>query len=546
MEDTTQSTAQAFVTALESEGVRHIFGVPGEENLDILQAIKTSSIEFVPTRHEQAAGFMAATVGRLTGTPGVALSTLGPGATNLMTAAAYAQLGAMPMIMITGQKPIRESKQGSFQIIDIVSMMSQVTKYSKTLVEGRLAPSFVREAFRLASEERPGAALIEIPEDVAAEQVKTKLLPITHTRRPVAEAKAIRRTIDLLKAAKKPLIIVGAGANRKRTSNMLTKLVESHHIPFSTTQMGKGVIDETRPEFAGTAALSAHDYVHRSIEQADLIINVGHDVVEKPPFIMEGDRTVVHIDFQPASVNEIYYPQVEVVGDIANAIWQIKEELDSIDTSKLWDTDYHTAHKAQLDKDFSGAVEASSTITPQFLVHQIRKSVPHDGVVTLDNGMYKLYFARHFEARFENTLLLDNALATMGAGLPSAIATKLVHQEKKVVAVVGDGGFMMNSQEVETAIRLNLDIVIVILNDQKFQMIRWKQVNEGHQEFGMEFGNPDFKLYAESYGAKGYTAHTPEEFSTILESTLNEKGVHIIDTAIDYSKNAESLIAKEA
>jgi len=546
MNTSSTTTASAFVEALEQEGVRYIFGIPGEENLDILAAIKRSSIEFIPTRHEQAAGFMAATVGRLTGIPGVALSTLGPGATNLVTAAAYAQLGAMPMVMVTGQKPIRLSKQGAFQIIDVVSMMSQVTKYSKTLVEGRHAPSYVREAFRLASEERPGAALIEIPEDIASESVETQLLPITHTRRPVAEAKAIRRTIALLKEARRPLLIVGAGANRKRTSNMLTKLVNEHHIPFATTQMGKGVIDEHLPEFAGTAALSKDDYVHRSIEQADLIINIGHDVVEKPPFIMSGDRTVVHIDFQPASVNEIYYPQVEVVGDIANAIWQLKEELDGTDISKNWDTEFHKPHKAQLDADFTEALEQSSTITPQVLVNTVRKAVPDDGVVTLDNGMYKLYFARHFEARFENTLLLDNALATMGAGVPSAIATKLIHPDKKVVAVAGDGGFMMNSQELETAVRLKLDLVIIILNDQAFQMIRWKQTNEGFDEFGMTFNNPDFVAYAESYGAHGHRATTPAELSELLTSSLTAKGVHVIDAHIDYSKNAESLLAKEA
>jgi len=540
----TQSTAHVFIKALENEGVEYIFGVPGEENLAIMDAIKDSSIEFIATRHEQAAGFMGATVGRLTGSPGVALSTLGPGAINLMTAAAYAQLGALPLVMITGQKPIHESTQGSFQIIDIVSMMSQVTKYSKTLVEGRQAPSFVREAFRLASEERPGASLIEIPEDVASEKIQTHLLPIPEIRRPVAEIKSITRTVELLTAAKKPLLVIGAGANRKRTSAMLTELVESYHIPFATTQMGIGVIDESMPEFAGTAALSSDDYVHRTIEEADLIINVGHDVVEKPPFIMDSDRTVVHIGFQPASVGEIYYPQVEVIGDIANAIWQVKEALDDIETSQLWDTEYHKVHKAQLDDDFQSAVESSVTITPQFLVDLVQRTIPREGIVTLDNGMYKLYFARHFEAHCGNALLLDNELATMGAGVPSAIAAKLIHPDKKVVAVVGDGGFMMNSQELETAVRLKLNLVIVILNDHTFQMIRWKQANEGFSEFGMKFGNPDFKLYAESYGATGHTARTPEEFKDIFETALDSTGVHIIDTAIDYSRNMESLITR--
>jgi acetolactate synthase-1/2/3 large subunit len=534
------NTAVALIKSLEAEGIQYVFGVPGEENLDVLDALKDSTIEFIITRHEQAAAFMAATVGRLTGTPGVALSTLGPGATNLVTGAAYAQLGAMPMLMITGQKPIRHSKQGAFQIIDVVDMMTPITKYSKQLVEGNMIAASVREAVRVATEERPGASLIEIPEDIAAEEITFKLLPQSSTRRPVAEHKSIAQAVELLKNAKKPIIIVGAGANRKRTSNMLTEFVKTFNIPFVPTQMGKGVVAESLPQYAGTAALSSDDYVHDTLAKADLVINVGHDVVEKPPFIMTGERPVIHINFEPAEVNEIYYPQYEVVGDIANAIWQIKESLSDSDLSR-WDTDYHLDAKQKLSERFAAQLSSAVSLTPQAIVAGTRDCVKNDSIVALDNGMYKIWFARHYNAEHENTLLLDNALATMGAGLPSAMAAKLVHPDKKIVAVVGDGGFMMNSQELETAVRLKLDLVVVILNDNSYQMIRWKQGKMGMDDYGLQFNNPDFVKYAESYGAVGSRVHTKEEYAESLSRALHEGGVQIIEAVTDYSTSAEDL-----
>ena len=534
------NTAVALIKSLEAEGIQYVFGVPGEENLDVLDALKDSSIKFIITRHEQAAAFMAATVGRLTGTPGVALSTLGPGATNLVTGAAYAQLGAMPMLMITGQKPIRHSKQGAFQIIDVVDMMSPITKYSKQLVEGNMIAASVREAVRVATEERPGAAHIEIPEDIAAEEITFKLLPQSSTRRPVAEHKSIAQAVELLKKAKKPIIIVGAGANRKRTSNMLTEFVKTYNIPFVPTQMGKGVIAESLPQYAGTAALSSDDYVHDTLAEADLVINVGHDVVEKPPFIMTGERPVVHINFESAEVNDIYYPQYEVIGDIANAIWQIKEALTAKDT-RHWNTGYHQPAKEKLAARFDNQTQSATSLTPQVIVSSTRVSVKDSGIIALDNGMYKIWFARHYMAEHENTILLDNALATMGAGIPSAMAAKLVYPEKQVVAIAGDGGFMMNSQELETAVRLKLDLVIVILNDSSYQMIRWKQENMGMDDYGLQFNNPDFVKYAESYGATGQRATTKEEYERSLQTALSGGGVQVIDVAIDYSHSAEDL-----
>jgi len=533
--------AEALIKSLEAEGIQYVFGVPGEENLDVLEALEGSTMTFIITRHEQAAAFMAATVGRFTGTPGVALSTLGPGATNLVTGAAYAQLGAMPMLMITGQKPIRHSKQGSFQIIDVVDMMTPITKYSKQLVEGKMVAASVREAVRIATEERPGAALIEIPEDIAAEEIENYFaLPQPVTRRPIGEYKAINKVVELLKQSKKPLIIIGAGSNRKRTSNMLTELITKYNIPFVPTQMGKGVVSEKLPQYAGTAALSSDDYVHETIDEADLIIQVGHDVVEKPPFIMSGERPVVHVNFESASVNDIYYPQYEVVGDIANAIWQIKEAMVEQNFS-AWETTYHEKPLARMNREFAADIASVTSLTPQVIVDITRSITPEGSILALDNGMYKIWFARHFASYHENTLLLDNALATMGAGLPSAIAAKLINSDRKVIAMVGDGGFMMNSQELETAIRLNLDLVVVILNDESFQMIRWKQDNLGMKDYGLQFNNPDFVKYAESYGATGHRAKTNEEYEAMLQKSLDASGVHIIDVAIDYSSSAEDL-----
>ena len=539
---THKRTADIIIQALELEGITYIFGVPGEENLHILDAIGASNkIKFVVTRHEQAAGFMAATIGRLTGKPAVALSTLGPGATNLMTAAAYAQLGAMPLLMLTGQKPIKHSKQGAFQIIDIVDMMQPLTKFSKQLVEGSVAPSYVREAVRISSEERPGAALIEIPEDVAEEQSNAQPIEPSYSRRPIAEEKSIKKLAELLTAAHKPLVIIGAGANRKRTSNMLTQFVKEYHIPFVDTQMGKGVVDEALPEFAGTAALSSGDYVHRTIEQADLILNVGYDSVEKPPFIDNGEQTIVHINFSSAVVNEIYHPEYEVIGDVANAIWQLMERLKDQKTVFSFDTKYHHDNIQKLQHTFSHQVKSATTLTPQVIVHTLRSLWPASGTVTLDNGMYKIWFARHFQTTFENSLLLDNALATMGAGLPSAIAAKIEQPDKPVAAVIGDGGFMMNSQELETAIRLKLDLTILILNDGAYQMIKWKQQSSGLKDFGLTFNNPDFVKLASSYGAKAHTATNSQELEQAIQASLSSGTVDVINVHIDYNSSAKDL-----
>ncbi|KAF1721294.1 acetolactate synthase large subunit [Pseudoxanthomonas wuyuanensis] len=529
-----------FVRALEAEGVEYIFGVPGEENLDLLESLRHSPIRMVVTRHEQAAGFMAATLGRLTGKPGVCLSTLGPGATNLVTAAAYAQLGAMPMLMLTGQKPIRSSKQGAFQIIDVVDMMRPITKYTRQIVAAAGIPAKVREAFRRAAEERPGATHLELPEDIAREDCDALLLPASHSRRPVADQKAIVMARRALEKAKHPLLLIGAGANRKTSSRMLQRFVDTLGVPFCATQMGKGVVDENHPLWLGCAALSDGDYVHRAIAAADLILMVGHDVVEKPPFFMrEGRRTVIHINYVSAEVDSVYFPQIELVGDIANTMWRLQNELEP---SPHWDFSFFDrVRQALCDQVREGGDDPRFPMLPQRVVADIRRCMGEQDFVCLDNGIYKLWFARNYRAARPNTLLLDNALATMGAGLPSAMAAALLHPERKVLAVCGDGGFMMNSQELETCVRLGLNLTVLVLRDDALGMIRWKQEEMGFGDYAMTLGNPDFVKYAESYGAHGHRPGSADAFAPLLARCLAEDGVHLIDLPVDYSQNVRIL-----
>ncbi len=531
-----------LVKALEAEGVQYVFGVPGEENLDVVESLRTSSIQLIVTRHEQTAGFIAATIGRFTGKPGVALSTLGPGATNFTTAAAYATLGGMPMMMITGQKPIKSSKQGHFQIVDVVRMMQPLTKFTKQINNANVLAATVREACQIATEERPGAVHLELPEDIAAEDSpNTMIFPVQNVRRPVAEQKAIQGAVDMIRSAKRPLLLVGAGANRKVTAKMLQEFVELTGIPFFNTQMGKGVIDERHAAYIGTAALSSNDLVHVAVEQADVIVNVGHDVIEKPPFIMkQGGAQVIHINFYRAKVDTVYFPQHEVIGDIGNAIWQIKEGLIPHLPSVAWDFSRFQKIKQTIEDHIARDTnDPRFPMVPQRFVADVRKALPEDGILTLDNGMYKLWFARNYKAYHPNTILLDNALATMGAGLPSAMAAKLLYPNRAVVAVCGDGGFMMNSQEVETAVRLKQHLVILILNDSGYGMIKWKQEAGGFESHGLDFGNPDFVLYAQSYGAQGHRVQKTDELLPLIQECLATPAVHIIDVPIDYAPNKE-------
>jgi acetolactate synthase I/II/III large subunit len=531
-----------FVRALENEGVEYIFGVPGEENLDFLNSLRSSSIKLILTRHEQGAGFMAATYGRLTGKTGVCLATLGPGATNLVTPAAYAHLGAMPMLMITGQKPIKQSKQGQFQIVDVVSMLKPITKLAHQIVNANTIPSLVREAFRLAELERPGAVHLELPEDIAAEMADDdQVFDPTHPRRANCDAHALDQVVDRIKSAKHPLLLVGAGANRKRVIAALEAFVEKTGIPFVNTQMGKGVIGGFSRLYLGTAALSEGDYVHDAIATADLIINAGHDVVEKPPFLMEhGGTDVIHINFSPAQIDDVYFPQFELVGDLSSSFVALTDRL-SVTESHDFEP-FEPIRKAVINHISESADDPSFPLVPQRIVADVRRVMPDDGIIALDNGMYKIWFARNYRTTQPNTVLLDNALATMGAGLPSAMMAAMLHPDRNVMAICGDGGFMMNSQELETAVRLSLNLVVLILRDDSYGMIRWKQEVGGFSDWGLEYGNPDFVAYANSYGATGHRVEATEDFVATLLGCFEAGGVHLVEVPIDYSENKRVLI----
>ncbi|MFL6601338.1 MAG: acetolactate synthase large subunit [Steroidobacteraceae bacterium] len=533
--------SDVLVAALENEGVDRIFGIPGEENLDVVESIRRSSIQLVLTRHEQAAAFMAATYGRLTGKPGVCITTLGPGALNLTTGAAYALLGAMPMVMITGQKGILSSRQARFQIVDIVAAMRPLTKLSRQIVAPNMIATLVREAFRVAQEERPGPVHLELPEDIAAEECGEAILIPPHSLElPVANATAISRAAEMIMSARAPLLMLGAAASRPRSTADLAQFVLRTKIPYFTTQMGKGTVPGGTELYMGTAALSERDYVHEAIERADLIVTIGHDTVEKPPFIMgEGGPKVVHVGYQPATVEQVYFPQAEVIGDIGPSLRVLADQV----AGKIPNAQALLPLRAGI---LSRVAERATEerFTPQRIVHDVRQVMPADGILALDNGMYKIWFARNYRTRLANTLLLDNALATMGAGLPSAMVAAMLYPERRVMAICGDGGFMMNSQELETALRLRLNLVVLILEDGAYGMIRWKQSVDQFPDFGMTFGNPDFVKYAQAYGAQGTRVATIGALVPSLETAFASGGVHVIAVPIDYSEN-ERVLVKE-
>ena len=531
-----------LVAALENEGVDRIFALPGEENLDVLESLRHSMIELVLTRHEQAAAFMAATQGRLTGRPGVCLSTLGPGALNFTTAAAYAHLGAMPMLMITGQKAIKSARQARFQIVDIVGAMRPLTKSTRQIVSAAAIPTMVRDAFRVAVEERPGPVHLELPEDIAAEPAEAPLVLPHPLDRPIASREALDRTAAIILEARHPLIMIGAAGNRPRLIDALSDFVRRTRIPFFNTQMGKGAVTGGSNLYLGTAALSERDYVHDAIDRADLIIAIGHDTVEKPPFLMgqaAGGPRVIYVGYTSAHVEEVFYPDAELIGDIGASVLALADRLegrlspDPVMAELRQNILCHINERAEDDR---------FPVIPQRLVHDVRAVLPEDGILCLDNGMYKIWFARNYRTHVANTLLLDNALATMGAGLPSAISAKLLNPELRVMALCGDGGFMMNSQELETAVRLKLDLVVVIVEDSAYGMIRWKQAVDGFPDFGMTFGNPDFVAYANSYGGHGHRIASTAELVPTLEAAFAKGGVHVVAVPVDYSENTRVLV----
>jgi len=540
MNERVTNAAEVFVACLAAEGIEYIFGVPGEENLVFLEAVRNSSITFITTRHEQAAVFMAATFGRLTGNTGVALSTLGPGATNLLTGVAYAQLAGIPLLVITGQKPIKKSKQGKFQIINVVEMMKPVTKYTETIISNDKIPSMTRHAISLSESERPGAVHLELPEDIA-EEVCTAMPIIPYkVRRPIADSKAIDQALVDIENSKHPIIIVASGGNRKLVRKQLKIFLEKTGIPFVSTQMGKGVEDERNDLYIGTTALSGGDYVHQALRNADLVIMIGHDISEKPPIILTIEHCkVIHINFYPAVIDDIYTPTREVVGDISYTLWSLSE---NIKINKNWDFKYFFKVRDVLKKDIEKfALSTDFPLRPERIVRDINAVVSRDGMLALDNGMYKIWIARNYITSEQNGVLLDNALATMGAGLPSGIAAKMLYPQKKVLVVAGDGGIMMSIAELETAVRLGINLVVLILDDSGFGMIRWKQKDMNLKEFGLSFNNPDFVKLAESFGAVGHKVTEASMLEDTLRNAFDSKGLHVIVCPVNYDKANECL-----
>jgi len=529
-----------FVKCLEVEWVDYIYWVPWEENLDLLESIRKSNIRFILTRNEQTAVFMAATYWRLSGKTGVALATLGPWATNMLTWVAYAQLWWMPILIITWQKPIKKSKQWQFQIIDVVSMMKPITKSSQTIISWTKINFLIRNAFKIAEAEKPWAVHLELAEDIAAEELDDKFTPLKleKVRRPVVDEKWIKLLEDKLRKAKSPILLIWAWANRKRITKYLSEFIIKNNIPFFCSQMWKWVIDERLDQYIWTAALTENDYIHEAINKADLILSIWYDIVEKPTNIIWQDWIeTIHINFYDAVLDNVYLAWLEIVWDIANTIWKLSQ-IDFSNTK--WD--FKEIYK--ISKNYNKKIkdnlilEENETIMyPRKLALDLREVLGEEDILVLDNWLYKVWLARNYPAYKANTILLDNALATMWAWLASAISAKLINPEKNIVCVTWDWWLVMNLWDLETAVRLWIDISIVILNNANYWMIRWKQENAWFWDFWLNFNNPDFVKLAESFWAKWYNIKDKNEFKWILKKSLSEQWIKIIDLAFDYPKD---------
>jgi acetolactate synthase-1/2/3 large subunit len=521
-----------IVQCLENEQVRYVFGLPGEEILDILDSFLDSRITFIPTRHEQGAAFMADAYGRLTGRPGVCLSTLGPGATNLATGIADANLDRAPLVAITGQAGRDRIHKESHQRVDIVEHFRPLTKWNTRVETAAVIPEVIRKAFKLAESEKPGACHVEVPEDVAREAIDGTPLSTERARRPSPDRQALETAARLIEAASFPLIFAGNGVIRGRASGELRAFARSHGIPVAHTFMAKGSMPYDDDLCLLSVGLQARDYISCGFDKADLIIAVGYDPVEYAPKFWNPDRkkSIVHIDFTPAEVDSFYQPAVEVVADVREAI----ELLGGLVKGQKDPTPYHTLRRFILAELAEGADDDTFPLKPQRILKDLRARMGREDILISDVGTHKLWIARTFPAYEPNTVLISNGYAAMGFALPAAIAAKLVHPERKVVAVSGDGGFLMNCQELETARRLGLAIVNVIFRDGGYNLIQWKQQTHLGREAGVKFGNPDFVALAAAFGAKGYRVDSARALGPILAEALAHPGPSIVDVPVDY------------
>ncbi len=530
------NTAELLVKCLENEGVEYIFGLPGEENLHVLQALKSSSIKFITVRHEQGAAFMADVYGRLTGKAGVCLSTLGPGATNLMTGVADANLDRAPLVAITGQVGTDRMHIESHQYLDLVAMFAPVTKWNAQIVRPSNTPEIVRKAFKISQSEKPGAVHIDLPENIAAMPAEGKPLSGDDHEKSYASFHSIEKAAAAINQAKNPIILVGNGAIRAHASEALQGFAQTLQIPVANSFMGKGVIPYLNPLALWAVGLQSRDFITCGFEHADLIICVGYDLIEYSPkkWNPKGDIPIVHIDVTAAEIDSSYLPVAEVIGDISDSLNEIVSRCDRSAASKPYGLGLREAIQVDYEQH---SQDQGFPIKPQKIVYDLRQVMGDHDIVISDVGAHKMWMARHYHCSQPNTCLISNGFAAMGIAIPGAIAAKLVHPDRKVVAVTGDGGFMMNSQELETALRIGTAFVTLIFNDGGYGLIEWKQQNQFGESGFIKFSNPDFVKYAESMGLKGYRVTSAEALIPTLREALAQSVPTIIDCPVDYREN---------
>lgn len=530
------NTAELLVKCLENEGVEYIFGLPGEENLDVLEALKNSSIKFITTRHEQGAAFMADVYGRLTGKAGVCLSTLGPGATNLMTGVADANLDGAPLVAITGQVGTDRMHIESHQYLDLVAMFAPVTKWNKQIVRPGITPEVVRRAFKTAQSEKPGAVHIDLPENIAAMAADGSPLPLDSQEKVYASYRTLNMAAAVISKAKNPLILAGNGAIRANASEALTEFATALNIPVANTFMGKGVIPYTHPLALWAVGLQQRDLISCAFDRSDLIIAVGYDLIEYSPkkWNPDGKLPIIHIGMTPAEIDSSYAPVVEVVGDITDSLIDILKRADRQNKP----TPVTAGLKTEIRADYETyANDTGFPIKPQKLIYDLRQVMGPEDIAISDVGAHKMWMARHYHSDCPNTCIISNGFAAMGIAIPGAIAAKLVYPDKRIVAVTGDGGFMMNCQELETALRVGTPFVTLIFNDGGYGLIEWKQFNHFGTSSFIKFGNPDFVKFAESMGLKGYRVESAQDLIPILEDAFRQDVPTVIDVPVDYGEN---------
>lgn len=538
-----QKASDLFVRCLEAEGVTHIFGVPGEENADLMISLMDSSIEFVLCRHEQAAAFIADVYGRLTGKAGVCLSTLGPGATNLVTGLADANMDRAPVVAIIGQGSTRRLHKESHQNMDAIAMVEPISKWAHSIVGSDTIPEVLRKAFKLAEAEKPGVTVIELPEDIAKQAIQAHPMPVYTTRRAAADHKAITQAVEAIVAARRPLILAGNGAIRKRAANQLRRLADKTGIPVVNTFMGKGAVPMDDRHCLFTMGLQGKDHINHAMDQVDLVVTVGYDLVEYSPSFWNADmkKKVVHIDFLPAEIDYHYTVAVDVVGDIADALWQINMELERNHAGKLplQNIDSWQKLRNNILQDFAMEKDdASFPMKPQKILWDVRQFLGPDDYLLSDVGAHKMWISRYYQCQEANTCLISNGFCSMGFALPGAIGAQLARPERKVLAICGDAGFLMNVQDLETAVRLKLNVVYMVWVDGAYGLIKWKQQNQFNGRHSrLDFGNPDWELLAKAFGMWGKTLTAAQELLPALEEAFRQQGPALIAVPVDYSEN---------